>query len=99
MDNKVILGCSILLLLCAIYVAYKGGEYYSYDETQYIVKYPNALENQPFKATAFECTKLCGEYNDTLENRVRCMDECNINSRFIPTLNMIPNGDTLYYQL
>lgn len=93
--------CSVLILICSVYIMLNSGseENYSFDETQYIVKYPNALENQPFKATPYECTKLCSQYNTGVEDRVRCMDECNLNSGFIPTLNMIPNGDTLYYQL
>ena len=97
MNRNTILLCSIsLLLLIAVLYIYTRDEHYS---IQYLVKHTSALENQSFGSTPYECTQLCKQINGDEKDRIRCMDYCNLNSGFIPTLNMIPNGETLLYYL
>lgn len=84
-------GISFVLLLLSIYL-YTRSEQYS---IQYLAEHPNALENQAFRATPVECTSLCKKYNKNKNDQIECMDYCNLNSGFIPTLNMIPNGEIL----
>lgn len=95
-QHTILLGISILVLIVSVYMTYRDEKYAT---TQYLVEYPNALENQSFGATPLECTKLCKEINKDKRDQINCMDYCNLNSGFIPTLNMIPDGDTLLHYL
>jgi hypothetical protein len=87
----------VLILFICYYEKNTINEYFK--ETQYMIKYKDAVENHNFGPSTENCINDCKQLNSNLEDQARCITYCGLHSGFIPYEEMIPNGEILYNYL